>query len=86
MQNMEQLHAHDCHTEPQATEYHKKYTHVQHRNCQSGLSVDPRSKRGRIKGLVSTVTHALKYPQSVETRSFSSLRAGNETSQAYRWL
>ena len=31
MQNMEQLHAYDCHqnvTEPQATENHIKYTHV----------------------------------------------------------
>ena len=31
MQNMEQLHAFDCHrnvAEPQATENHKKYTHV----------------------------------------------------------
>jgi len=37
MQNVDQLHIHDCHrnvTEPQATEYHK-YTHVQHRNCES---------------------------------------------------
>jgi len=31
VQNMEQLHAYDCHqnvTEPQATENHIKYTHV----------------------------------------------------------
>ena len=28
MQNMEQLHAHDCHIEPQATEYHTKSTHM----------------------------------------------------------
>ena len=35
VQNVDQLHAHDCHqnvTEPQATEYHTKSTHVQHRN------------------------------------------------------
>ena len=41
MQNMEQLHAYDCHqnvTEPQATENHMKYTRV-HRNCESGLAI-----------------------------------------------
>ena len=40
-QNMEQLHAFDCHqnvAEPQATENHKIYTHV-HRNCESGLVI-----------------------------------------------
>jgi len=40
VQNMEQLHARDCLTEPQATEiiaHTKKYTRVQHRNCISGL-------------------------------------------------
>jgi len=31
MQNMDQLHAHDCHqigTEPLTTEYHTKHTHM----------------------------------------------------------
>ena len=40
MQNMEQLHEHDCHQnviETQATEYHKKYTCV-HGNCKLGLA------------------------------------------------
>jgi len=40
-QNMEQLHAFDCHqnvAEPQATENHKIYTRV-HRNCESGLVI-----------------------------------------------
>ena len=35
MHNIDQMHAHDCYqnvTEPQATEYHKECTHVQHRN------------------------------------------------------
>jgi len=42
MQNVDQLHAQDYQqnvTEPQATEYHtKRYTRVQHRNCESGLA------------------------------------------------
>jgi len=42
MQNVDQVHAQDYHqnvTEPQATEYHtKRYTSVQHRNCESGLA------------------------------------------------
>ena len=42
MQNLAQVHAQDYHqnvTEPQATEYHtKRYTRVQHRNCESGLA------------------------------------------------
>ena len=42
VQNMEQLHAFDCHqnvAEPQATaKSHKIYTHV-HRNCESGLVI-----------------------------------------------
>jgi len=41
MQNMEQLHAFDCHqnvAEPQATENHKIYTRV-HRNCESDLDI-----------------------------------------------
>jgi len=41
VQNMEQLHAFDCHqnvAEPQATENHKIYTRV-HRNCESGLAM-----------------------------------------------
>jgi len=42
MQNMEQLHAYDCHqnvTEPQATDNRKiTYTHLQ-RNCESGLAI-----------------------------------------------
>ena len=41
VQNVDQLHAYDCHqnaTELQTTEYHKKYTRVQHRNCESGLA------------------------------------------------
>ena len=40
-QNMEQLHAYDCHqnvTEPQATENHMKYTRV-YRDCESGLAI-----------------------------------------------
>ena len=40
VENMEQLNAYNCHqnvTEPQATEYHKKGTHV-YTNCGSGLS------------------------------------------------
>ena len=42
MQNMEQLHAFDCHqnvAELQATENYIKYTHVVHRNCKSGLVI-----------------------------------------------
>ena len=43
MQNfgVDQVHAQEYHqnvTEPQVTEYHKKYTRVQHRNCESGLA------------------------------------------------
>jgi len=41
MQNIDQLHAYDCYqnvTDPQATEYQKRYTHVQHGNCESGLA------------------------------------------------
>ena len=43
MQNMDQLHAYDCHqnvTEPQSTEYHiKKYTRIQHKICESDLAI-----------------------------------------------
>ena len=41
VQNVDQLHAYDGYqnaTELQTTEYHKKYTCVQHRNCESGLA------------------------------------------------
>jgi len=41
MQNMEQIHAFDCHqnvTEPQATENHIKYTHV-NTGTVSGLAI-----------------------------------------------
>jgi len=40
MQNMDQLNAQDHHqnvTVPQATEYHSKRTHAQHRSCDSSL-------------------------------------------------
>jgi len=42
MQNMEQLHWYDCHqnvSKPQAKQYHKKYTHIVHRNYESGLAI-----------------------------------------------
>jgi len=65
-----QLYAHDCHqnpTELQATEYHtKKYTHVQHWNCQSGLAIIYNhtgwsSTHCRLRGTMMLVNAKMKH-------------------------
>ena len=60
VQNVEQLHVHDCYqnvSEPQAREYHTKSTHIYNTvNVSQALALFPGLReRERRKGLVSAI-------------------------------